>query len=140
MKYIICGYYGFHKSRQTLDATLNSSNYLVGKGVRGLSALSGASRGDILLLRYERKIVAYGVALGSLTSLAPNDVNRPYYDQEIRVDKWIRFDGKNSNAGIRADGVMKNCVYPQPKRAVTKEVNRQFAQPFIDRIDARQPQ
>lgn len=139
-KYIICGYYGFPGSRQTLDSTLKSSNYLVGAHVKCLSALANASRGDILLLRYKRKIVAYGEVLIPLSPLPPNDVNRPHYDQEIRVGKWILFDGNNSIAGISVKEVMKNCLYPQPSRAIVKEVTQRFAQPFIDKINSRQPQ
>lgn len=140
VKYVICGYYGFHKSDQTLSATLKSHNYLIGNRVKVPAALAGVSAGDILLLRYKQNVVAYGKAISRLTPLSQNNSNKRFYDYEIKVERWILFDRNNSQAGIRVAGVMKNCVPPLPHiRDVAKVVRKRFAQPFLDKINARQP-
>ena len=140
-KYIICGYYCFPKSDLTLNASLSSGKYLLGNRIRQIPrALFAAVPGDILLLRFFRKIVAYGVANSRVMPLASNDSSRPHYLHEILVDRWVRFDGKNPVKGVRVVGVSKNYASPQPPRDVAKEVTQGFAQHFIDEIDARQPQ
>ncbi len=141
VKYVICGYYDFNKSDQTLNATLKSNNYLIGNKIKPLPvALTTVSPGDILLLRYERKIVAYGEATSTLTLLSQKNSNKPFYNYEIKVERWVRFDKNNPQAGIRADNVMKNCAPPLPKiRDIAKVVRKRFAQSFIDKIAARQP-
>lgn len=123
-----------------LSSTLGSNNYLIGNKVKDFTALNRVVAGDILLLSYRRKIVAYGEVTGGLIALGANDSNRPHYEYEIKVRGWIRFDGQDPSAGIRMGGVMKNCTFPQNIRAIAKEVTFHFAQPFIDKIDMRQPQ
>ena len=139
-KYIVCGYHDYPGASQVLSSTLGSNNYLVGNRVKDFTALNQVGVGDILLLSYERKIVAYGEATSGLTALSSSESNRPYYEYEIKVKKWIRFDGQDPSAGIRNGGIMKNCTFPQNIRAIAKEVTSHFAQPFIDKIDMRQPQ
>lgn len=139
-KYIVCGYHDYPGASRVVSSTLGSNNHLVGNKVKDFTALNRVVAGDILLLSYGRKIVAYGEADSGLTALSSSDSNRPYYEYEIEVKKWIRFDGHNSSLGIRMGGIMKNCTFPQNIRAIAKEVTSHFAQPFIDKIDMRQPQ
>ena len=139
-KYIVCGYHDYLGVSQVLSSTLNSNNYLIGNKVKDFAAFNRVVVGDILLLSYGRKIVAYGEASSGLTALSSNDSNRPYYEYEIKVKRWIRFDGRNPSVGIPKNGIMKNCTFPQNIRAIAKEVTSHFAQPFIDKIDMRQPQ
>jgi 5-methylcytosine-specific restriction enzyme B len=84
--------------------------------------------GDILLLKYERKFVAYGESTEKFVS------NDPGWNHWVKVIEWYFNNPDNHTSGIVRDGIDSNTI-AGGKYGTVKEITLDFALNKLEQID-----
>lgn len=60
--------------------------------------------GDVLILKYQRNFVAYGIAVSRYSDESKE------FTLRVKVEEWIKYDYDNPNKGVPRDGIQKATI------------------------------
>ena len=111
---------------------LDSKEFALHKDTRQKGTYFSIEENDVLILKYERKFVAYG----TVKQRFENPTKQ--FSLRVSVNEWILFDTENSKNGVSRLGIQKATI-GGGKQGAVKTVRPNFGVDKIKEINSAHP-
>ena len=131
VKFFICSVGDPEKDydEENLERIIEKKAFILHKDTKRKGAYSQIQSGDILLLKFKKRLIGYGRTTGIDT------LDLPYWNLAARVEKWVFKEENAPEVGISYEGMNQELLNGGQYDTV-KEITGNFAMEKIKQIDS----
>lgn len=127
---------------ENFQKCVEENSFRVNFGVTQLGVVEEIKKGDILLLRYRDRFVAFGEAEEDYRGI--KDEEDPYYNKDgwnrfVKVVQWYFYDNNDKKAGVNRHGIQDNAVPGAGQLATVRGIYPDFALQKLNHFDKNIP-
>lgn len=132
-RFFICsvGRPGDGYDEENLNRCIDNNGHFMHRNTQHKGLFDEVSNNDVTILKYNDKLVAYGLVNRTDSS---DNVELKDWNYAIYVDRWFFFDEQQKEKGVNRNGV-QDAVINGDQYATIKEIKPEFALKKIEEIN-----